>query len=91
MEKWPASAIIAEQKIMLHHTVKRIDLLIRNREGNILLLECKAPGIRLTEQTFDQIARYNSVLQAPRIILSNGLTHIEASYWEGRYIFRQDG
>ena len=38
VEKWPASAIIAEQKIMLHHTVKRIDLLIRNREGIILLL-----------------------------------------------------
>ena len=91
VEKWPASAIIAEQKIMLHHTVKRIDLLIRNREGIILLLECKAPGIRLTEQTFDQIARYNSVLQAPRIILSNGLTHIEACYQEGRYSFRQDG
>ncbi|WKS94726.1 type I restriction enzyme HsdR N-terminal domain-containing protein [Riemerella columbina] len=81
------SAIIAEQKIPLNQTTKRIDLLITEKTQPKILIECKAPSVLLTEEVFEQIARYNSIIQAPEIILSNGLHHIFAKYKNGYYAF----
>jgi len=83
-----ASALITEQKIELNEALKRIDLLVTLRTQPEILIECKAPQIRLTEKTFEQCARYNSVIHASKIILSNGLQHIYADYSENEYIFR---
>jgi hypothetical protein len=52
-----------------------------------ILIECKAPGVKLTEKTFEQIARYNSVIGAQEIILSNGLQHIFAVWENNEYRF----
>ena len=38
----------------------------------IILIECKAPQIKLTEKTFEQTAQYNSIIGAREIILTNG-------------------
>ena len=81
------SALILEKKIILNGTTKRIDLLVTEKTIAKILVECKAPEIKLTEKTFEQTARYNSVLQAEEIILSNGLNHIYAKFIEGKYEF----
>ena len=47
----------------------------------------KRLDLLVTEKTFEQIARYNSVLKAEIIILSNGLQHIIAKYQNGEYCF----
>ena len=86
-ESYAASALITEQKIELNGLTKRLDLLITERAQPKIIVECKAPHIALSEKTFEQIARYNSVVGAEIIILSNGLQHITAHFKEGSYVF----
>ena len=81
------SSLILEKKLVLNGTTKRIDLLVTEKTIAKILVECKAPEIKLTEKTFEQTARYNSVLQADEIILSNGLHHIFAKYMDEQYQF----
>lgn len=83
------SSLIVEKKIELNGTAKRIDLLVTEKTQPKILVECKAPHIPLTEAVFEQVARYNSVVLAPEIILTNGLQHIFALYVEGKYEFLQ--
>ena len=86
-KKYAKSALILEKKLELNGTIKRIDLLITEKTSPKILVELKAPHITLTEQTFEQIARYNSVIGAEKIILSNGLQHIAARFENGNYQF----
>lgn len=81
------SSIIIEQKIELNGTTKRLDLLITEKTQPKILIECKAPHIPITEAVFEQVARYNAVILAPEIILSNGLQHIYAQFENGKYKF----
>lgn len=82
-----ASAIILEKKMIINRLTKRIDLLITEKTHPKILVECKAPSVKLTEKTFEQTARYNSILNAERIILSNGNHHISAIFNDNQYIF----
>ena len=38
-------------------------------------MEYKAPDVKITQQVFEQIARYNIVLKARYLVVSNGLNH----------------
>ena len=87
IKKFAKSALILEKKLELNGTIKRIDLLITEKTSPKILVELKAPHITLNEQTFEQIARYNSVISAEKIILSNGLQHIAARFENGNYHF----
>ena len=81
------SALIIEKKLELNGLTKRIDLLVTEKTQPKILVECKAPHIKLTEKTFEQIARYNSVIGAKEIILSNGIQHIFAKFENEVYVF----
>ena len=83
------SSLIMERKIELNGTTKRIDLLVTEKTEPQILLECKAPHIALTESVFEQAARYNAIISAPKIILSNGLQHIYARLEQGQYFFEK--
>ncbi len=85
------SSLILEKKLVLNGTTKRIDLLVTEKTVAKILVECKAPHIKLTEKTFEQTARYNSILSAEEIILSNGLHHISAKFIDGKYEFYKGG
>lgn len=41
----------------------------------VLIIEYKSPNVEISQQVFDQIVRYNSVLRVPYIIVTNGLRH----------------
>jgi hypothetical protein len=73
---YPASLMMTEQTLHLNKTVKRCDILIHKPAGKpAVLVECKAPGIAISGETFDQIARYNLVFRVKYLIVSNGLKH----------------
>lgn len=73
---FPASLLQLEKEIMLHQQKKRVDMLFANHQGQpILLVECKAPEIKITQETFDQITRYNITLKVPYLVVTNGLNH----------------
>lgn len=55
---------------------RRCDTAVFDRFSRpLMIVEYKAPEVRLSQAVFDQIVRYNSVLQAPYLAVSNGLTH----------------
>ena len=65
---------------------QRADVVVVDDAGRPLLLaECKAPDVVINRQTLAQAVRYNSVLQARYIILTNGLKHYCCTYRDGQY------
>ena len=83
----------SEKLIKLNKTSKRYDIVVFNSDGSIhLLIECKAPKVKITQDTFDQIARYNMVLEATYLMVTNGLEHYycEVDAVNERYSFLEE-
>lgn len=75
-KKFPASLMAIETGLKINQNQFRADLLVYSRSGSpLVLVEFKAPSVKVTQQTFDQIARYNMTFQVPYLIVSNGLNH----------------
>lgn len=75
-KEFPPSLIAVERKIPFKGIIKRYDIVVHNPNGSILLLvECKAPQIKINQDVFDQIARYNLSLNADLLMVTNGLNH----------------
>lgn len=73
---YPLSLMANEVKINLNGTAKRCDTVVFNPDGKpLMVIEYKAPDVQVTQNVFDQIARYNSLLRAEYLIVSNGLNH----------------
>ena len=90
---YPLSLINVEKQIKVHQTSKRYDIVVFNPNGSIhLVVECKAPAVEITQETFDQIARYNFTLDASYLMVSNGLNHYYCTmdYEEKRYHFLRE-
>lgn len=74
-KKYPANRIRVEVGIELNGLKKRCDIVIFDPELRPwLLLECKSPKVSLNQATFEQAARYNLQLQAPFLVITNGLS-----------------
>ena len=64
-KKFKKKLISIEKKIELNYLTKRFDILCYDNEGScILLVECKAPNIKINQKSFDQILSYNNVIKA---------------------------
>lgn len=90
---YPISMIGVEKQLLLNKLPKRFDLVVFGRNANpFLLVECKAPGVEITEKTFDQAARYNMLLQAEYFLITNGLEHYTCriDYENKQYVFIED-
>lgn len=73
---YPKSLINCEKEFTVNGTKKRYDVVVFRPNGSIyLLVECKAPNIAITQNTFDQIARYNLTINATYLMVTNGLDH----------------
>lgn len=75
-KNYPKSLVAIEKQLKINNLIKRTDILIFDKHGlpNIIV-ECKAPNIKISQDTFDQIARYNLKLNAKYLIVTNGLQH----------------
>ncbi|WNM18432.1 type I restriction enzyme HsdR N-terminal domain-containing protein [Flavobacterium capsici] len=92
-KKYPVSHINVEKLVKVNDINKRYDIVIFKPNGEILLLiECKAPEVAVTQTTFDQIARYNLILKAEYLMVTNGLNHYfcQMDFEQERYHFLQD-
>ena len=75
-KKYPAGLISIETGLIYNGLKKRSDLVAYNNQGKpILIAECKAPNIKLTQSTFDQAAIYNMSLKVSYLLITNGLEH----------------
>jgi hypothetical protein len=73
-KQYKLQRIRMELGLKLNTLEKRCDLLVYDHEVKPwLLAECKAPHIAISQNVFEQIARYNMVLQVPYLLVTNGL------------------
>ena len=92
-KKYPTSLIALEKQLIINNRKKRTDILVFNTDGNPeIIVECKAPTIKITQDTFDQIARYNLKLKANFLIVTNGLEHFycKMDFENETYIFLKE-
>ena len=70
---YPVGLLAVENGIAFGGKTWRADAVAYTRSGQALLLaECKAPGVAVSQETFDQLARYNAVLGAGVLVVDNG-------------------
>ncbi|GGC91394.1 restriction endonuclease subunit R [Flavobacterium lutivivi] len=92
-KKYPKSYINVEKNIKINGLTKRYDIVVFNPNGSIfLLVECKAPEVSITQNVFDQIARYNLKLNAQYLMVTNGLNNYfcQMDFENEKYIFLKE-
>jgi len=73
---FPASLVAIERSLRMNQRDFRTDIVLFSKLGNpLVVVECKAPEVKISQQVFDQIARYNLDLRVNYLIVTNGLTH----------------
>lgn len=92
-KKYSKSYINVEKTISINGLTKRYDVVVFKPNGNIfLLVECKAPEVSISQNTFDQIARYNLTLESEYLMVTNGLNHYfcQMDFENERYDFLRE-
>ena len=70
---YPASLIAVEKAIRIGDAVKRCDAVVYDAALQpVMIIECKAETVPLTQKTLDQAITYNRKLNVPFLLLSNG-------------------
>ena len=92
-KKYPVSLIAIEKQLTINNLKKRSDILVFNAKGKPdVIVECKSPSVKITQDTFDQIARYNLKLQANYLVVTNGLEHFycKMDFENETYVFLKE-
>jgi len=92
-KEYPSSHINVEKQLRINNLTKRYDIVVFNADASIyLIIECKAPQIAITQDTFDQIARYNLTLNATLLMVTNGMEHYycKMDHNAEKYVFLKD-
>ena len=92
-KNFPKSHVNVEKVVKINGMNKRYDIVVYRPDGSIfLIVECKAPSVPISQNTFDQIARYNMILNAGYLMVTNGLNHYfcQMDNEAERYIFLRD-
>ena len=75
-KNYPISLMAVERQLKIRTLRKRIDIVSYTNDGiPFLIVECKAPSVQISQDTFDQIARYNLKLEAQILMVTNGISH----------------
>ena len=89
-KQYPEMLIAVEKSIKLNRMIRRPDIVIYDKTTKAkLIVECKAPSVKITQNTVDQIVRYNMTLKVDYLVVTNGLNHycIQINYKENKYSF----
>ncbi|WGH76404.1 type I restriction enzyme HsdR N-terminal domain-containing protein [Tenacibaculum tangerinum] len=92
-KNYPVSLIAIEKQLVINNLKKRTDIVVFASSGHPnIIVECKAPQVKITQDTFDQIARYNLTLNANYLIVTNGLQHFfcRLDKEQETYVFLRD-
>ena len=90
---YPQSLMANEVQLKLNGMSRRCDTVVYDRALRPrVIIEYKAPSVSITQRVFEQICRYNIVLQVDYLIVSNGLAHYccKVDYANRSYTFVED-
>lgn len=87
---YPKSHIANEYSINVNGALRRCDSIIYDNKGHAkIIVEYKAPSVKITSKVFTQILQYNLKLRVEYLIVSNGIEHyvVKLEGEEGKYRF----
>jgi len=74
VKQYPAALIAVEKEIKLGELKISFDIVVYNTNTQPwMLVECKEMKVALTELVLNQVLRYNSILQASYLVITNGI------------------
>ncbi len=86
---YPVGLIAVEASLHYNRLTKRADAIVYGTSGKpLMIIECKSPEVKITQEAFDQVARYNFSFGVDYLAVTNGLRHYcvrkdrQASTWE---------
>lgn len=70
----PAGLVAVEYSVKVNGLDKRCDVVVFGTEGRpLMIVECKAQTVKITEKTLDQAVRYHAALQPRFLMLYNSI------------------
>jgi len=73
---YPVGLLAVERALAAAGGTRRADVVAYGRSrAPVLIAECKAPGVAIRQDVFDQVSRYNAVTQAAHLLVTNGRQH----------------
>ncbi len=83
-----------EVAVTINGMSRRCDTVVYRQEGMkpLMIVEYKRPDVEITQRVFEQICRYNMVLEVEWLVVSNGLKHYccQVDIKKGGYAFMKD-
>jgi len=92
-KKFPLSLMGVERVISYNSLKTRADIVVYDKQGlEKIIIECKSPDVKITQETFYQIAKYNSQLRVNFLIVTNGIKHYccKRDYLNEKYDFIEE-
>ena len=75
-KNYPIGLMGVEKMVKYNALKTRADIVLYTTEGKAkMIVECKAPNVKITQDTFNQIAKYNSQLKVKYLVVTNGMKH----------------
>jgi hypothetical protein len=75
-KNFPSSLMAVELALTINGMVRRADIILFSRQGKpLIIVECKAPAIKISQKVFDQAALYNMDMKAEFLLVTNGMVH----------------
>ena len=86
--KYPKGLIQVEAAFRLNSMLRRADILVHDRAGQpVMIVECKAPEVKISQTVFDQIINYNFSYGVRYLVVTNGITHFAGMTNEESHTF----
>ena len=92
-KSYPQGLLANEVELSVGNKSLRCDRVLYDRELRPrMIVEYKAPHIKLTQKVFQQIATYNLLLHVDYLVVSNGIEHhcVKMDYENEKYLFLED-
>ncbi len=72
----PVSLVAVEMPVKINSMDRRCDIVVYSNTGKPkMIVECKAPAVKISQSVVNQAGEYNSSLKAPFLMVTNGLKH----------------
>ena len=93
IKNYPPGLIGIEQQLPGNNQKFRTDIVVFSKQAKAnMIIECKAEKIKISQDVFDQIAKYNMQFKANFLVVTNGIKHFacKLNYHEKTYTFLQE-
>jgi len=75
-KNYPLGLMGVEKMVKYNGMQTRADIVLYTTDGEPnMIVECKAPNVKITQEAFNQIAKYNFKLQVSLLVVTNGIQH----------------